>query len=494
MKKLGDVLNSIEVMQVSGDRNAPVAAITFNSQKATTGSVFVAVKGTNADGHDFIPQAISNGAGIIVCETVPAEVQAKVPADITFVKVRDSARALGVMASNFFDNPSSRLRLVGITGTNGKTTTVTLLYRLFTALGYKAGCLSTIRNYIGQKTVGATHTTPDPVQLQGLLKEMVEAGCQYAFMEVSSHALAQQRVAGLSFAGGIFSNITHDHLDYHKTFDEYIRAKKLFFDNLPAGSFALINSDDRNGKIMVQNTKAMIKYYAVKSMAEFKARIIESHADGMLLTIDGSEVWSHFLGAFNASNLLAVYATARLLGQEKEEVLRIISQLESVDGRFQYVKSKNGVTAIIDYAHTPDALENVLSTIHQIRPPEKLIITVVGAGGNRDKTKRPIMAGVAAGMSDRLVLTSDNPRDEEPEMIIADMKQGLDEEQSLKTIAIADRREAIRSACLMAGPGDIVLIAGKGHENYQEIKGIKYPFSDLDFVMELFGQTKINAQ
>lgn len=494
MKKLSEIINSIDGVEVSGDRDVRVTGITFNSRTATRGSVFVAVKGTHADGHDFIPQAIANGAGIIVVETMPAGFKADVPDGITLVKVKDSARALGVMASNFFDHPSSRLKLVGITGTNGKTTTVTLLYRLFTALGYKAGCLSTIRNYISQKTVGATHTTPDPVQLHGLLREMADAGCEYAFMEVSSHALAQQRVAGLVFAGGIFSNITHDHLDYHKTFEEYIRAKKLFFDNLPAGSFALINSDDRNAKVMVQNTKASVKYFGVRTMAEFKARIIESHADGMLLNLDGSEVWTRFLGAFNASNLLAVYGTARLLGQTKEDVLRIISQLESVEGRFQYLKSDKGVTAIVDYAHTPDALENVLSTIHQIRPPEKLIITVVGAGGNRDKTKRPEMAAVAAGMSDRLILTSDNPRDEEPEMIIADMKQGLTEEQSLKTLAITDRREAIRAACTMAGQGDIVLIAGKGHENYQEIRGVKHPFSDVDFIAELFGKTNINTR
>jgi UDP-N-acetylmuramoyl-L-alanyl-D-glutamate--2,6-diaminopimelate ligase len=494
MKKLSEIINSLDGVEISGDRDVRVTDITFSSRTAIPGSAFVAVKGTHADGHDFIPQAIANGASIIVVETMPAGFQADVPDGITLVKVKDSARALGVMASNFFDHPSSRLKLVGITGTNGKTTTVTLLYRLFTALGYKAGCLSTIRNYIGQKTVGATHTTPDPVQLHGLLKEMADAGCEYAFMEVSSHALAQQRVAGLVFAGGIFSNITHDHLDYHKTFEEYIRAKKLFFDNLPAGSFALINSDDRNAKVMVQNTKASVKYFGVRTMAEFKARIIESHADGMLLNLDGSEVWTRFLGAFNASNLLAVYGTARLLGQTKEDVLQIISQLESVEGRFQYLKSDKGVTAIVDYAHTPDALENVLSTIHQIRPPEKLIITVVGAGGNRDKTKRPEMAAVAAGMSDRLILTSDNPRDEEPEMIIADMKQGLTEEQSLKTLAITDRKEAIRTACTMAGQGDIVLIAGKGHENYQEIRGVKHPFSDVDFIAELFGKTNINPR
>ena len=478
------------MLKVSGDKDAQVTGVTFNSRTAIPGSVFVAVKGTNTDGHSFISQAISNGASVIIGEKMPSEK----PGNITFVTVSDSAKALGIIASNYNDNPSSRLKLIGITGTNGKTTTVTLLYRLFTALGYNAGCLSTIRNYVGQKIVGATHTTPDPVQLNGLLKEMVDAGCQYAFMEVSSHALAQQRVAGLEFAGGIFSNITHDHLDYHKTFDEYIRAKKLFFDNLPAGSFALINNDDRNGRVMVQNTKARVKYYGVKSMAEFNVRIIESHINGMLLKIDQTEVWTRFLGNFNASNLLAVYATARLLGQSKEDVLRILSTLESVEGRFQYIKSNDGVTAIIDYAHTPDALANVLATIHQIRSSACQIITVAGAGGNRDKTKRPKMARVAAEMSDRVILTSDNPRDEDPDTIIMDMKQGLDDLLSHKVIAITDRKEAIRTACLMAKPGDIILIAGKGHEDYQEIKGVKYPFSDTEFVTEQFILTKTNPQ
>jgi UDP-N-acetylmuramoyl-L-alanyl-D-glutamate--2,6-diaminopimelate ligase len=490
MTQLNELLKPVEVLGITGDSEARAEAITFSSRDTTPGSLFVAVKGTHADGHDFIPQAISNGASIVVCEELPDEK----PADITFVKVKDSAKALGLMASAFYGNPSSKLRLVGITGTNGKTTTVTLLYRLFMALGYKAGCLSTIRNYVDRKIVGATHTTPDPVQLNRLLKEMVDAGCQYAFMEVSSHSLAQQRVAGLEFAGAIFSNITHDHLDYHKSFDEYIRAKKLFFDNLPAGSFALINNDDRNGKVMVQNTRATVKYYAVRSMAEFKARIIESHIDGMLLNIDQAEVWTRFLGSFNASNLLAVYGAARLLGQPKDSILRIMSTLESVEGRFQYVKSVDGITAIIDYAHTPDALENVLTTIQQIRPEEGQLITVVGAGGNRDKTKRPRMASVAAEMSDRVILTSDNPRDEEPEAIIADMKQGLDETLASKALCITDRKEAIKAACLMSKPGDIILIAGKGHENYQEIKGVKHHFSDLEFVTEQFNLTKTNLQ
>ncbi|MBN2274046.1 MAG: UDP-N-acetylmuramoyl-L-alanyl-D-glutamate--2,6-diaminopimelate ligase [Bacteroidales bacterium] len=481
MKRLGDILKSVEVLEVSGEKDIQVSGITFDSRAVMPGMVFVAVRGTTADGHDFIPQAVSKDAGVVVCEKVPEEKAGHA----VFVRVIDSARALGVMASNYFDNPSSHLKLVGITGTNGKTTTVTLLYRLFMALGYKTGCLSTIRNYVGRKIVGATHTTPDPVQLNSLLKDMADAGCQYAFMEVSSHALAQQRVAGLAFAGGIFSNITHDHLDYHKTFEEYIRAKKLFFDNLPDGSFALINNDDRNGKVMVQNTRAAVHYYGIKSMAGFKARIIESHVDGMLLNIDQTEIWTRFLGAFNASNLLAVYATARLLKQAKEDVLKIMSQLEPVEGRFQSVKSEDGVTAIVDYAHTPDALANVLATIRQIKATAGQIITVVGAGGNRDRTKRPGMARVAADMSDRVILTSDNPRDEDPEAIISDMKEGLDKTMTTKVIAIADRKEAVKTACMMAKSGDVLLIAGKGHEEYQEIKGVKYPFSDKELVMEL---------
>jgi UDP-N-acetylmuramoyl-L-alanyl-D-glutamate--2,6-diaminopimelate ligase len=490
MKRLSDILPDVEVLQVRGSKDLPVAAVTFDSRKVIKGSAFVAVRGTNADGHAFITQAISNGAGTIVCENLPPE-ELKT---VTYVRVKDSARALGAMASNFYGNPSSHLKLVGITGTNGKTTTVTLLYRLFTKLGFTSGCLSTIQNYVGNKRLGATHTTPDPVQLNSLLKEMVDAGCRYAFMEVSSHALAQQRVAGLNFAGGIFSNITHDHLDYHKTFDRYIEAKKLFFDGLAAGSFALINKDDRNGRVMVQNTLATVKYYSIKSMADFKAKIIEGHIDGMLLNIDHTEVWTHFIGEFNAYNLLAVYATALLLGQTREDVLRILSTLESVEGRFQYLKSNDGVTAIIDYAHTPDALTNVLTTINQLQQENQQLITVVGAGGNRDSTKRPKMARVAAEMSHRVILTSDNPRDEDPDMIINDMKAGLDDLLSTKVITVTDRREAIRTACLMSRPGDIILIAGKGHENYQEIKGVKYPFNDKEVVAKQFMLTKTNPQ
>ncbi len=490
MKKLADILHNADVVNINGNINTPVEAISFNSKNISPGSAFVAVKGTHADGHIFIPEAIDKGATVVIAENIPDITQA----GITMVKVADSAKTLGIASSNFYDNPSSKLKLVGITGTNGKTTTVTLLYQLFTKLGFKAGCLSTIRNYVGKKIVGATHTTPDPVQLNMLLKEMVDMGCQYAFMEVSSHAIAQQRIAGLTFAGGIFSNITHDHLDYHKTFDAYLKAKKMFFDNLPENSFALINRDDRNGQVMVQNTKATVKYFGVKTMADFKAKIIESHMDGMLLNIDQTEVWTKFIGAFNASNLLAVYATARMLGQTKEDILRVISTLESVEGRFQYLKSGDGVTAIVDYAHTPDALMNVLSTIHDIRPSEGRIITVVGAGGNRDKTKRPVMARTAAEMSDQVILTSDNPRDEEPEDIINDMKQGLDNQLSAHTVAIADRREAIRTACMMAKPGDIILVAGKGHENYQEIKGVKYPFNDKEIIAEQFMLNRTNLQ
>jgi UDP-N-acetylmuramoyl-L-alanyl-D-glutamate--2,6-diaminopimelate ligase len=490
MKRLADILQNIEVVNINGNINSPVKSISFNSKNVLPGSAFVAVKGTHADGHIYIPEAINKGATVIIAENTPEITWS----GVTMVKVADSAKTLGIVSSNFYDNPSSKLKLVGITGTNGKTTTVTLLYQLFSKLGFKAGCLSTIRNYIGNKIVGATHTTPDPVQLNMLLNDMAETGCQYAFMEVSSHAIAQQRIAGLAFAGGIFSNITHDHLDYHKTFDAYLKAKKMFFDNLPENSFALINRDDKNGQVMVQNTKATVKYFGVKSMADFKAKIIESHMDGMLLNIDQTEVWTRFIGAFNASNLLAVYATARLLGQVKEDILKVISTLESVEGRFQYLKSGDGVTAIVDYAHTPDALMNVLSTIHEIRPAEGRIITVIGAGGNRDKTKRPVMARTAAEMSDQVILTSDNPRDEEPEDIINDMKQGLENQLSEHTIAITDRREAIRTACLMARPCDIILVAGKGHENYQEIKGVKYPFSDKEIIAEQFMLNRTNLQ
>lgn len=482
---LSHIISEIQTGKVLGNSGISLTEITFDSRKVVPDTLFIAVKGTQSDGHDYINQAIEKGAKAIVCEILPENI-----ADgVVYIQVDDSAKALALLASAWYGNPSRYLKLVGITGTNGKTTTITLLYRLFTALGYKAGCFTTIRNYIGEKSIEATHTTPDPIQLNKLMKDMVDAGCQYAFMEVSSHSLAQQRVAGLNFAGGLFSNITHDHLDYHKTFDEYIRAKKIFFDQMPSTSFSLINADDKNGRVMVQNTKSTVHYYALRSMADFKARILESHFHGTLLNIDGKEIWTKFLGDFNAYNLLAVYGCAILLGQDKEEVLRIISAMETVEGRFQYIRSETGVTAVIDYAHTPDAIMNVLKTIQQIRKNNEMIITVVGAGGNRDKTKRPVMARVAAELSDKVILTSDNPRNEEPVDILNDMKAGLDQKMLQKTLIQPDRREAIKMACMLAQKGDIILIAGKGHEPYQEIKGVKYHFSDFEEVGILFNAT-----
>jgi UDP-N-acetylmuramoyl-L-alanyl-D-glutamate--2,6-diaminopimelate ligase len=458
--------------------------ITFDSRSVSPGSLFVAVKGTRSDGHDYMLTALEQGAEAVVCEYFPSQI----PAGCCLIKVTDSARALGQLASAFFGHPSAQFKLVGITGTNGKTTTVTLLHRLFMSLGYPAGCFTTIRNFIGEQPVPSTHTTPDPVQLNRTMREMADAGCSYVFMEVSSHSLAQQRVAGLRFAGGIFSNLTHDHLDYHNTFDEYLKAKKMFFDNLPAGSFACINADDRNGKVMVQNTKATVVTYGIRTMADFKGKILESHLNGTLLNLDNHEIWTRFLGEFNAYNLLAVYSAAMMLGMNKEEVLRVISSLDTVEGRFQYQQSANGVTAVIDYAHTPDALLNVLKTIGQIRTGNEKVIAVIGAGGNRDKTKRPEMARVAVDLCDRLILTSDNPRDEEPMDIIADMKAGLDSVQMAKTIVQPDRREAIRTACMFAGKGDIILIAGKGHETYQEIRGVKHHFSDHEEIAGIFAR------
>lgn len=481
--QLDNILKDIDVLSLMGKADVRVTGITFDSRKVQPGILFVAVKGTQSDGHDFIKGAVEAGAAAVICEQIPNDA----PAGVVYIKVPDSARALALSASAYYNHPSHKLKLVGITGTNGKTTTITLLHRLFTKLGYQCGCFTTIRNYIGNTTVEATHTTPDPVQLNKILNDMVEAGCHYAFMEVSSHSLAQQRVAGLKYAGGIFSNITHDHLDYHKTFDEYIRAKKVFFDNMPAGSFSLINADDRNGKVMVQNTRSSVYYYGLHSMADYKAKIIESHFNGTLLNIDNTEIWTKFLGEFNAYNLLAVYSCARLLGQNKEEVLRLLSEMDTVEGRFQYLQSKEGVTAVIDYAHTPDAIVNVLRTIAQIRKKSEKVITVVGAGGNRDKTKRPVMARVAAEMSDRVILTSDNPRFEDPMEILNDMKAGLDDAALKRTIIQPDRREAIKMAAMLAAPGDIILIAGKGHEPYQEISGVKHHFSDFEEVEAIYG-------
>ena len=484
---LTKILPKALVNEVVGNPDIEVEQLTFNSRVAGANSCFFAIRGTQADGHRFIPQAVENGASAVVCETMPVSFAP----NVTYVRVSDSSEALGLMASAFYGNPSSNLKLVGVTGTNGKTTTATLLYRIVGMLGFKAGLLSTVVNQVVDEKIPTTHTTPDPIELNRLLRRMVDAGCSYCFMEVSSHAVVQKRIAGLTFAGGIFTNITHDHLDYHKTFDEYIRAKKMFFDQLPSESFALVNADDRNGMVMVQNTKAKVSTYALHSIADFRCRVVESHFDGMLLNMDGLEVWTRLIGEFNAYNLLAIYASLLLLGFDKTDVLLQLSMVNSVSGRFEYVSSSGGITAVVDYAHTPDALVNVIETIKKIKSSGQRLITVVGAGGNRDKTKRPIMARVAVQNSDLVILTSDNPRFEEPEDIINDMKAGVDEEFTKKLVTIVDRHEAIRTACLLANKEDIILVAGKGHENYQEVKGVKHHFDDKEVLAEIFNELHI---
>lgn len=481
MRMLDKLLQGVEVRSLVGDGTVAVGRLEFDSRKVVPGTLFFATRGTQADGHAYIPAAVAAGAAAVVCEELPAER----PVGVTFVQVPDSTVALGQVASAFYGHPSRRLKLVGVTGTNGKTTTATLLYRMFRRLGYKAGLISTVVYCVDDREIPSTHTTPDSIRLNAMMAEMVEAGCDYCFMEVSSHSLVQHRTAGLAFVGGIFSNITHDHLDYHKTFAEYIRAKKLFFDGLPAGAFALTNADDRNGMVMVQNTKATVKTYALQSFADFRCRIVETLLDGMLLNLDGSEVWVKFLGRFNAYNLTSVYATALLLGARRDEVLRILSDLTSVDGRFEPIHSKEGVTAIVDYAHTPDALQNVIGTINEIRKKDQRLYVVVGCGGNRDATKRPEMAKIAVDGSDMAVLTSDNPRLEEPGAIIEQMKSGL--EPSARYLAITDRREAIKAAVALARPGDIILVAGKGHETYQDVGGVKHHFDDREEVRAAFG-------
>lgn len=478
---LDKLLQGVEVRSLVGDGTVAVGRLEFDSRKVVPGTLFFATRGTQADGHAYIPAAVAAGAAAVVCEELPAER----PVGVTFVQVPDSTVALGQVASAFYGHPSRRLKLVGVTGTNGKTTTATLLYRMFRRLGYKAGLISTVVYCVDDREIPSTHTTPDSIRLNAMMAEMVEAGCDYCFMEVSSHSLVQHRTAGLAFVGGIFSNITHDHLDYHKTFAEYIRAKKLFFDGLPAGAFALTNADDRNGMVMVQNTKATVKTYALQSFADFRCRIVETLLDGMLLNLDGSEVWVKFLGRFNAYNLASVYATALLLGARRDEVLRILSDLTSVDGRFEPIHSKEGVTAIVDYAHTPDALQNVIGTINEIRKKDQRLYVVVGCGGNRDATKRPEMAKIAVDGSDMAVLTSDNPRLEEPGAIIEQMKSGL--EPGARYLAITDRREAIKAAVALARPGDIILVAGKGHETYQDVGGVKHHFDDREEVRAAFG-------
>ena len=447
-------------------------------------SLFVAVVGTTVDGHQYINQTIEKGAVAIVCEQFPEQLHD----GITYVKVKDSAAALGIIAANFYDNPSNELKLVGITGTNGKTTTATLLHELFMQLGYQVGLLSTVVNKIGNEAIPSTHTTPNAVELNKLLRKMVEAGCDYCFMEVSSHAIHQHRITGVAFSGAVFTNITHDHLDYHKTFDEYIKAKKMFFDMLPENAFALVNKDDKNGMVMLQNTKAKPYTFALKSAADFTARILESGFSGMMLHIDKNEVWTKLIGGFNVYNLLSIYAVAVLLEQDKLNTLTAISNLNAVEGRFQYIKSQDNISGIVDYAHTPDALKNVLGTISEIRTNNETVITVVGCGGDRDKAKRPLMAQIACEYSNKVILTSDNPRSENPEQIINDMKAGVEPQHYKKVLSITNREEAIKTACMLAESNDIILVAGKGHEKYQEINGEKFPFDDLEILKKQFSQ------
>lgn len=484
MMNTKDLLSVVKILQLRGELPQMLAGIEADSRKISADYLFVAVRGSQVDGHEYIPKAIELGATVVVCEEIPS-----MPVDgVAYVQVADSAEALGLLASQWYGNPSKELTLVGVTGTNGKTTTATLLYEMFRLFGYKVGLLSTVCNYIDKEAVQATHTTPDPISLNALLRRMVDAGCSYAFMEVSSHSAHQRRIAGLRFAGGIFSNLTRDHMDYHKTVDAYLKAKKMFFDALPADAFALTNIDDKVGEVMLQNCRARKYTYSLRSMADFKARIIENRLDGMSVAFDGREVETHFVGCFNVYNLLAVYAATCLLQQDKVQTLINMSLLVPVAGRFQTIYSPQGYVAVVDYAHTPDALTNVLSTLRDVLSRGGRIITVVGAGGNRDKGKRPIMAQEAAKLSDELVLTSDNPRFENPDDILADMQAGLDAEAKKHTLAITDRRQAIRTAVRLAQPGDVILIAGKGHEDYQEIEGVKHHFDDREEVEKIFAE------
>ena len=485
MKLLKDILYKARIKQVKGTTNVAVESVVFDSRKVSGFSLFVAVLGELADGHDFIEKAIESGAVAVICERLPDELNE----GITYVQVENSREALGNVASNFYDSPSSRIKLVGVTGTNGKTTTATMLYRLFKLLGKKVGLISTVENRIQNEVLGATHTTPDPVQLNELLQKMVDAKCGYCFMEVSSHALHQYRVEGIEFTGGIFTNISRDHLDYHKTFNNYIAAKKMLFDMLPESAFALVNLDDRQGETMLQNCKARVqKTYALRAMADYNAKVVENLFSGLQLSIDGMDLYSKLVGRFNAYNILCVYSAARLLGEEKLDVLTALSNINPVAGRFEHIKSHDGVSAIVDYAHTPDALENILTTISDIRTGNEQVIAVVGCGGNRDAGKRPEMASIACKYSDRVILTSDNPRNEDPQAIVDDMKEGVEPHDFKKVNTILDRAEAIRMACSLAEGGDIVLVAGKGHEKYQEIKGERIDFDDLAIVKESFKQ------
>ena len=481
--KLSELLKSVSILQIAGPAETEITGVNIDSRKIEKGHLFVAIKGTQTDGHKFIAKAIELGATAILCEDMPEE---KIES-VSYLQVASTEDVVGQVATNFYGNPSKKLKLVGVTGTNGKTTIATLLYNMFRKFGHRCGLLSTVCNYIEDEAIAADHTTPDPIELNHLLHRMVEAGCEYAFMECSSHAIAQKRIGGLTFAGGIFTNLTRDHLDYHKTFENYRNAKKAFFDGLPKEAFAITNADDKNGSVMVQNCKANIKTYSIRQMADFRAHIIECHFEGMYLEINGREVGVQFIGKFNVSNLLAVYGAAVMLGKNPEDVLVVMSTLKSVAGRLEPIRSKDGITAVVDYAHTPDALENVLNAIHEVlEGKEGHVITVCGAGGNRDKGKRPLMAKEAVKQSDRVIITSDNPRFEEPQDIINDMLAGLTPQQMKKVVSIVDRKEAIRTACMMAQKGDVILIAGKGHEDYQEIKGVKHHFDDREVVRDIF--------
>lgn len=481
---ISDTLKKVDIVASIGSMQREITGVNIDSRQVKANDLFVAVKGTQADGHVYIPKAIEQGAtAILMSEPLPTE-----PAEgVTYIQVADTEDAVGKVATQFYGDPTTKLKLVGVTGTNGKTTIATVLYNMFRSFGYKCGLCSTVCNYIDGQAVPADHTTPDPVTLNKLLAEMVDAGCEYAFMECSSHAIHQKRIGGLRFVGGIFTNLTRDHLDYHKTFENYRNAKKAFFDGLPKGAFAITNADDKNGMIMVQNTQATVRTYSTRTAADYKGRILEESIEGMLLDIDGREVSVRFVGRFNVSNLLAVYGAALMLGKTPEETLRVLSTLHPVNGRFEAIRSPKGFSAIVDYAHTPDALVNVLTAINEIVRGKGKVITVCGAGGNRDKGKRPLMAQEAANRSDKVIITSDNPRFEEPQDIINDMLAGLNDEQKQKTISICDRREAIRTATMLAQPGDVILVAGKGHEPYQDIKGVKHHFDDHEEIKKAFG-------
>ena len=482
--KLSDLLKNIVTISITGDAECDIKGVNIDSRKVADGHLFIAMRGTQVDGHKFIPKAEELGAAAILCEQLPEEKKQ----GVTYVQVADTEDVVGQIATTFYGNPTSKLKLVGVTGTNGKTTIATLLYNMFRKMGHKCGLLSTVCNYVEGEAYPTDHTTPDPIELNELLGKMVDAGCEYAFMECSSHAIAQKRIGGLTFAGGIFTNLTRDHLDYHKTLENYRDAKKKFFDDMPKNAFAITNADDKNGMVMVQNTKATVKTYSIRTMADFHAKIIECHFEGMYLEVNGKEVGVQFIGKFNVSNLLAVYGAAVMLGKDPEDILVTLSTLKSVAGRLEPIRSAEGVTALVDYAHTPDALENVLNAIHEVMEGKSgKIITVCGAGGNRDKGKRPLMAQEAVKQSDRVIITSDNPRFEEPQDIINDMLAGLNAQQMKSVISIVDRREAIKTAVMMAEKGDVILIAGKGHEDYQDVKGTKHHFDDREEVRKAFG-------